>query len=179
MRGTPAAHDFRGWVNRLVIAHCRQQAKRHLLLSGPSAVPAVRRGLRHPEPIVRRTCAGILDHLADEESLADLVAALDDEDPGVCARALHTLACDACKDTECRPGEELFVPRALEFLHRHPDPDVRAAAIDALGKVALRRPDIVAALVAAGERDTDPGLRNMARLRAQRARARAARIRTT
>ena len=92
--------------------------------------------------------------------------------------ALHTLACDACKDTECRPGEELFVPRALEFLHRHPNPDVRAAAIDALGKAALRRPDIVAALVAAGERDPDPGLRNMARLRAQRAR-RAARVRTT
>ena len=50
MRGTPAAHDFRGWVNRLAIAHCRQQAKRHLLLSGPSAVPAVRRGCGTPSP---------------------------------------------------------------------------------------------------------------------------------
>jgi len=169
MRGTPAAHDFRAWVNRLAIAHCRQQAKRHLLDSGPPAVPAVRRGLRHPEAIVRRTCAGILDHLADEESVADLVAALDDEDPGVCARALHTLACDACKDTDCRPGEDLFVPRALEFLRSHPHPDVRAAAIDALGKVALRRPELGDVLFAASECDHDPGLRNMARMRAQRA----------
>jgi len=171
MRGTPAAHDFQGWVNRLAVAHCRQQAKRHLLDSGPPALPAVRRGLRHPKAIVRRTCAGILDHLADEESLADLVAALDDDDPGVCARALHTLSCDACKDTDCRPGEELFVPRALELLRSHPNPDVRAAAIDALGKVALRRPELTPALVSASERDTDPGLRNMARMRVQRARA--------
>jgi hypothetical protein len=44
---------------------------------------------------------------------------------------------------------------------------VRAAAIDALGKIAPRRPDVVAALVAAGERDTDPGLRTMARRRAR------------
>jgi HEAT repeat protein len=166
MRQMPAGNDFDGWVRQLAIAHCRQGAKRHLLRSGPAALPAIRRGLQHPAVIVRRVCVALLDHLVDEESLPDLVAALDDEDPAVCARALHALACDRCKDNECRPGEELFVPRALALL-RNPNADLRAAAIDALGKVAARRPDVVAALVASGERDTDPGLRTMARRRAQ------------
>jgi HEAT repeat protein len=166
MRRTPAGNDFDGWVRQLAIAHCRQAAKRHLLRSGPPALPAIRRGLRHPEAIVRRICVALLDHLVDEESLPDLVAALDDVDPDVCARALHALACDRCKDNECRPGEDLFVPRALALL-RDPNADVRAAAIDALGKVAPRRPDVVAALVASGEGDTDPGLRTMARRRAR------------
>ncbi len=131
-------------------------------------MPAVRRGLQHPKAIVRRLCVAILDHLLDEESVPDLVAALDDDDPTVRARALHALACDACKQNDCRPAEDLFVPRAVEFLRGHPDADLRAAAIDALGKVAQRRPDALAALADAVEHDTDAGLRNMARRRAQR-----------
>ena len=162
MRRIPAGNDFDGWVGQLAVSQRRQAAKRHLLLAGPAAVPSIRAGLRHPEAIVRRVCTGLLDRLVDEESLPDLVAALDDEDSGVRARALHALACDRCKQNECRPGEELFVPRAIELLG-HPDADVRAAAIDALGKVASRRPDVVAALAAAGERDPDSGLRSMAR----------------
>ena len=82
------------------------------------------------------------------------------------ARALHALACDTCKQNDCRPADDLFVPRALELLG-HPDPNMRAAAIDALGKVAQRRPDILAVLADAGTRDTHPGLRTMARRRAQ------------
>jgi HEAT repeat protein len=74
------------------------------------------------------------------------------------------LACDQCKENECRPGEELFVPRAIQLLH-HDNPDVRAAAIDALGKVVRRRPDAAAALIAASESDANPGLRGMARRR--------------
>jgi HEAT repeat protein len=174
MRGIPAGNDFDGWVQRLAIAHCRQQAKRHLMVSGPPALPAVRRGLRHPKPIVRRLCVAILDHLVDEESVPDLVAALDDDDPTVRARALHALACDACKQNDCRPADDLFVPRAVEFLRSHPDADLRAAAIDALGKVAQRRPDAVAALDDAGENDADPRLRSMARRRAERVPASAA-----
>lgn len=171
MRGTPAGNDFEGWVRQLAISSCRQRAKRHLMHSGQPALPALRRGLRHQRAIVRRLCVNILDHLVDEESVPDLVAALDDEDPGVCARALHALACDKCKQNECRPADDLFVPRALQLLRDHPNPDVRAAAIDALGKVALRRHDIADALAAAGESDRDPGLRGMARHRARRIQA--------
>jgi HEAT repeat protein len=164
----PAGNDFDAWVRQLGVPHARQQAKRHLRASGPAAVPALRRGLRHPKAIVRRLSVGILDQLVDEESVPDLVAALDDDDLTVRARALHALACDTCKQSDCRPADDLFVPRALEFLRSHPEADLRAAAIDALGKVAPRRPDALAALASASENDPHPGLRSMARGRVQR-----------
>jgi HEAT repeat protein len=149
-------------VNQLGHSSRRRGAKIHLLSSGSPALPALRRGLHHPKAIVRQQCVRIFDRLVDEESLPDLVVALDDDDPGVCASALHSLACDGCKQNECRPGEALWVPKAIELL-RHPDPDLRAAAIDALLKMASRRPDIAAVLLAAAERETDKGLRSKAR----------------
>jgi HEAT repeat protein len=115
--------------------------------------------------MVRRQCVNIFDRLVDNASLADLVLALDDADASVRGRALHALACDRCKVNECRPGEDLWVPRALDLLH-DPNPDMRAAAIDALGKVAVRRPDVANALASAAQSDTDSGLRGMARRRA-------------
>ena len=160
----PAATDFDGWVAQLANSERRQRAKMYLREAGQPAVPAVRRGMHHPKPIVRRLCTSILDHLADEAAFVDLVAALDDEDPGVLKRALHALACDQCKENECRPGEELFVPRALELL-QHPNADVRASAIDTLGKVVARRPDVADALAEVAEHDRDSGLRGMARHR--------------
>ena len=83
MRHDPAPHDFDGWVARLGLSSCRQRAKQHLLSSGPSAVPALRRGLGHTKAIVRRQCVNILDHLLDEESVPALVAAVEDVDPQV------------------------------------------------------------------------------------------------
>lgn len=162
MRRDPAPLDFDGWVARLAASSYRQRAKQYLLGSGPPAVPAVRRGLGHDKAIVRRQCVNILDHLVDEESVADLVATLDDADPQVAGRALHALACDRCKEGACRPGEDSWVPRALELLH-HANPDMRAAAIDALGKVAGRKSDVTIALASASHYDADKGLRGMAR----------------
>ena len=131
-------------------------------MSGAPAVPALRRGLSHPNVMVRQQCVRIFDQLVDEESLPDLIVALDDEDVGVRTRALHALACDRCKQNDCRPGEDLWVPRALEFLGDS-NPDIRASAIDALGKVARRRPDVRDALERAAEREGDKGLRGLAR----------------
>jgi HEAT repeat protein len=164
MHRFPAANDFDGWVAQLANSERRRRAKIYLRGAGRPALAAVRRGMRHPKPIVRRLCASILDHLADEDAFVDLVAALDDEDPEVLKRALHALACDQCKENECRPGEELFVPRALELL-QHPNPDVRASAIDTLGKVVARRPDVADALADVARHDRDAGLRGMARHR--------------
>ena len=101
--------------------------------------------------------------MVDEESLSALLRALDDEVPEVSARALHALACDRCKQNECRPGEDLWVPRAVEFLQTNSNPDLRAAAIDALGKVVSRRPDVATVLHTAAENDPNRGLRSMAR----------------
>lgn len=162
----PAATDFDGWVAQLANSERRQRAKIYLRQAGPPALAAVRRGMHHPKPIVRRLCASLLDHLADEDAFVDLVAALDDDDPQVLKRALHALACDQCKENECRPGEDLFVPRALELIH-HPNADIRASAIDTLGKVVARRPDVAVALADVAENDRDRGLRGMARNRIQ------------
>ena len=150
------------------MASCRQRARLHLLKSGAPAVPALRRGLQHRNVMVRQQCVRIFDQLVDEESLPELVVALDDEDSGVRTRALHALACDRCKQNDCRPGEDLWVPRALEFLD-DPNPDIRASAIDALGKVVARRPDVRDALIRAAERDADKGLRGLARRHAGKA----------
>jgi HEAT repeat protein len=162
MRRSPAPHDYDGWVGQVGISSCRQRARMHLVASGRDAVPALRRGLRHPKTIVRQQCVRIFDQLVDDEALPEVVLALDDPDVGVRKRALHTLACDRCKKNECSPGEELWVPRALEFLH-DADPDLRAGAIDALGNVVARRPDVAAALRVVADNDRDKGLRGMAR----------------
>jgi HEAT repeat protein len=163
MRGSPAPNDFDGWVAQLGISSCRARAKYRLMASGAPAVPAIRRGLRHEKPIVRRLCVNLLDRLVDDETVPVLVQALDDEAPEVSARALHALACDRCKQNECRPGEDLWVPRAVGFLQTNANPDLRAAAIDALAKVVSRRPDVAAVLRGAAETDPDRGLRGMAR----------------
>jgi HEAT repeat protein len=166
MHRLPAATDFDGWVAQLGNSERRQEAKVFLRQAGEPALPAVRRGMQHRKPIVRQLCASILDFLADEAAFVDLVAALDDDDPGVLKRALHALACDACKENECRPGEDMFVPKALDLL-RHPNPDIRASAIDTLGKVVTRRPDVADALNEVAHRDGDKGLRGMARRRVE------------
>jgi HEAT repeat protein len=164
MRRRPAPSDFDGWVAQLGISSRRQQAKHHLFASGSRALPALGRGLAHDKAIVRRQCVNVLDRLLDDDSLDVLVAALDDSDPEVVGRALHALACDPCKQGACRAGEETWVPRALTLLH-HSNPDLRAAAIDALGKVTDGRPDVIAALAITSQMEIDRGLRGMARRR--------------
>lgn len=171
MSNAPDAHDYDGWVARLGRPSCRPEAKWHLRTAGVDALPAIRRGLHHPKAIVRRTCVNLLDALVDEDSLPDLVGALDDEDPTVASRALHALACEACKQGACRPDEDLFVPRALTLLRTSPNPDIRANAVNALGRIAHRRPDVAAALVDAAEHDRNAGVRNVARMRTRRLRA--------
>lgn len=167
----PDERDFDGWVAQLAHPSRHKDAKWHLREAGSEALPAIRRGLQHRKAVVRRTCVNLLDALVDEESLPDLVAAVDDEDPAVASRALHALACEACKTGACRPNEDLFVPRAIELLRTSPSADVRANAVNALGRIARRRPDVAAALVEAAENDRNAGVRNIARMRTRRLRA--------
>ena len=169
--GTPQERDFDGWVAQLARPSRHKNAKWLLREAGPEALPAIRRGLHHRKAIVRRTCVNLLDALVDDESLPDLVGAIDDEDPTVASRALHALACEACKTGSCRPNEDLFVPRALELLRSSPSADVRANAVNALGRIAHRRPDVAQALIEAARSDHSAGVRNIARMRTRRLRA--------
>jgi HEAT repeat protein len=166
VRRAPAPNDFDGWVSQLGVSSCRVRARAHLVESGAAAMPALRRGLHHPKAAVRRQCVRLFDQLVDEESLPELVVALDDPDVEVRTRALHALACDRCKKNACTPGEDLWVPRAVAWLGDR-DPDLRASAIDALVKIAGRRPDVAAILDEVARTDRDRGLRGKARLRAR------------
>lgn len=167
MRVLPSGSDFDGWVELLAVSSRRQAARRHLMSIGTRAVPAIRRGVHHVEPAVRRACVSMLDQLIEDDALPDLVDALDDDDADVVKRALHALACDACTKGECRPSDALWVDRAI-VLAGSPDIDVRAGAIDALGKAVERRADVGDALSAIADAERDPGLRSMARRLAAR-----------
>ena len=162
MRATPSGSDFDAWVELLGVTSKRQAARRHLMGIGARAVPAIRAGVHHADPVVRRACVSLLDQLLDDDAIPDLVAALDDDDPDVVRRALHSLACDACTKGACKPSDELWVGRAIE-LARHPNIDVRVGAIDALGKAAGRRADIGDVLHEIADAERDPGVRSMTR----------------
>jgi HEAT repeat protein len=163
-----AGGDFDGWVDRLRIPSQRKRALLHLQRCGAPVVPALRRGLVHDDPQVRATCAQILDRLLDDDAVPDLVAALDDPDPMVVKRALHSLACDRCKEGACRPADDLFVAKALELARTDPRPAVRAGAFDALAQASTRDPDLAARALAIVDGERDPGLRHAARLRFRR-----------
>lgn len=162
MAGRPAPGDYKGWVAQLAKPSRSREARVHLLTAGAAALAAIESGMSHRDPRVRRHCVNLLDHLLDDGSLPLVVAAIDDPDDQVAFRALHALACDRCKEGECRPGEDLWVPRALELLFSN-RPTVRAGAIDALGKLAHRRPQVAAALARSAAEDPDRGLRGKAR----------------
>ena len=163
-----AGGDFDGWVDRLAVPSLRRRAWLHLRRCGPPVVPAVRRGLHHPDAHVRATCAQILDQLLDDDAIPDLVSVLDDPDPTVVKRALHSLACDHCKQGACRPGDDLFVPKALELARHDPRPTVRAGAFDALAQVARRDPKVAAEALRIVDEERDPGVRHAARIRFRR-----------
>jgi hypothetical protein len=64
-------------------------------------------GLKHAKPRVRYTCAGALDHLADERCTEPLRHLLNDPVARVRRAALHSLGCDACKISPLPNRDEL------------------------------------------------------------------------
>ena len=92
-----------------------------LVEMGTEALPAIREGLKSPSWQVRRWCAICLDRVADQDASADLVPLMRDPHPKVRLWAVHSIACDHCKeDVSCDVDVvPLLVERALE------DSDVR------------------------------------------------------
>ncbi len=95
------------------------------MAAGAECTPALRSGLRHPNPVVRARCCVVLDHFLDASALPELIANLDHENEHVRRWALHALECDRCKEGECRPGEDDVVPIALRMLAEDPSRRVR------------------------------------------------------
>ena len=63
----------------------------------PSVLEAVRWGLGHWSPVVKRVCLEILDTHPDAGTVPLIVALLDDPVPRVRWHAVHALSCEGCK----------------------------------------------------------------------------------
>ena len=86
------------WVaTRELLGPRRPQAEaRGTSLPAP-VVDALRWGLGHWSPPVRRVCLEILDTHPDPEAVPLIVALLDDPVPRVRWHAVHALSCEGCK----------------------------------------------------------------------------------
>jgi len=154
--------DYARDVEYLGVEHRAADALRRLMAAGMQATPVVRQGLQHPNPAVRVGCCKVLDHFLDEAALPELIENLAHPDEEVRSWALHTLACDKCKEGACRPGEEDVIPRAVEMLLNDESRRVRQMAAGLLGPAVHRRPDVLAALEQARQHDPHPVVRKIA-----------------
>jgi HEAT repeat protein len=159
----PAAKaTYAALLAELAVPHRARAASRQLLSAGHDALPNVRDGLRHANANVRYRCCQFLDRFLEPEILGDLIAMLDDPDPKVRNTTLHTLACDRCKEGNCRTEEGLVLPRVLALLANDPDRHVRAMAVEVVGQFVQTSPQAQAALVTAHKSDSGPTVRKKA-----------------
>ena len=155
-------NEYDELVEQLAVKDRAPTALEGLMAAGRDATAAVRRGLLHDEPMVRVRCCMVLDHHLDEAAVPELLANLDHPEGRVRAWALHALACDRCKEGECRPGEDESIPIALRMLRDDRSRRVRTMAAQMLGPAAHRRPDVARALEEARDGDTHPVVRQVA-----------------
>jgi HEAT repeats len=83
-------------------------------------------------------------------------------DPEVRVMALHTLACDRCKEGDCRPAEAKVLPKALQILNDDADAHVRAMAIEVVGQHVHSNKVAELALLGANTKDSSPTVRKKA-----------------
>ena len=130
-----------------------------LIARGASALPAIRTGLRDPDWQVRRWAAMCLDQVADEDALADLVPLLTDPHPKVRLWAVHSIACEHCKDGVSCPVD--VVPLLIERVRSDPSIRVRRMAVIMLGS-EFDDPRAVPVLEEVSSRESDARLRKHA-----------------
>lgn len=69
-----------------------------LLTRGTAALDALAAGLNHPNRVIRRECALLMDHLGDDRCVEPLRLAMrHDPIEAVRRNAMHSLACQGCK----------------------------------------------------------------------------------
>jgi len=154
--------DYRRFVEDLAVKHRAKHSLRCLMAAGSLATPALREGLRHPEPAVRIGCCQVLDHFMDAAALSELLANLHHVNEMVRAWAMHALACDRCKEGACRPGEDEVLPIAAQMLMEDESRRVRQMAAGVLGPSVHRRLDVLHALEYARDHDPHPVVRKIA-----------------
>lgn len=149
-------------VGELAFPYKAPNAYRTLLDLEIQALPAVRAGLRHENADVRLHCCRFLDRYLSPDTLSDLMDMLSDSDQRVRCSALHTLACDRCKEGTCKPKEAEVLPRAMKLLQCDPDAHVRAMAIEVVGQFAHTSNLAAVAISAAQQGDENPTVRKKA-----------------
>jgi hypothetical protein len=129
---------------------------------GFEVAPIAKEGLRHKNALVRFSCCSLLDHFLLPEALEDLIGMVHDSDPKVHTMALHTLACDRCKDGDCRPAEKDVIPIVLQILYEDNDAHVRAMAVEVVGQYVHTNLIAKQALIEANQKDPNPTVRRKA-----------------
>jgi len=120
---------------------------------GATALPAIKEGLKHGNWQVRRWCAMLLDHLADDDALHALVPLLRDPKSQVRLWAVHSISCEACKvggnpiDTiphlleRIEVDESIRVRRMAVAMLGHPATPTDARVIPALKRILAEEED--------------------------------------
>jgi HEAT repeat protein len=158
----PPPVSTRQLVEYLAVPHRALDARRTLLATGGAALVEVSAGLRHPNADVRYHCLALLDHLVVPDLFDEMIAMLRDPDSRVRVMALHALACDRCKTTDCKPVQHNALPEALRLLREDSDAHVRAMAIELIGHFAHDTSVAAEALMAARMKDPSPAVRKKA-----------------
>lgn len=149
-------------IEHLGVRHRANASYQALLKRGFAIVPALQEGLLHPNPAVRHHCCRLLDHYLSPEAFPALLAMLSDPDPQVRISALHALACDRCKQGDCRPTEAEVLPSALRLLHEDSSAHVRAMAIEVVGHYVHTNPLAAQVLTETRTQDQSPTVRKKA-----------------
>lgn len=123
--------DAAGLVNAFHGPSGQFEAHRALIAIGAEAVPALREGLRSENWEVRYWCAVCLDQVADARALEELVPLIRDPHPKVRLWAVHSVACDHCKDDVRCPVD--VVPMLIERVETDDNMRVRRMAVIMLG----------------------------------------------
>lgn len=131
-----------------------------LIAVGPSALPAIRRGLSSTDWHVRHWSAICLDRMADADALSALVPLLEDPVPKVRLWAVHSLACDHCRDDVACDID--VVPLLIRRVDVDPSLKVRKMAVIMLSS-GLSDHRAVPALERVLDRETDDSIRRHAR----------------
>lgn len=150
-------------VHRLAVPHHARAAFRALLALGPGALPAVRAGLTNETRAVRYWCCRFLDHFVATDAVDALFDMLDDPAPEVRGATLHALACERCKQGDCRPEPARALAAAMKRLELDDDAHVRAHAVGLIGEMAHESLEALAAVLMAAAGDPSPAVRKKAR----------------
>jgi HEAT repeat protein len=150
------------FINQLGIPHHAKAAYRQLFDMGFAVAPIAQEGLKHKNASVRYYCCSLLDHFLLPEALEDLLSMVHDPNPKVRTMALHTLACDRCKEGDCRPAEKDVLPVALQTLNEDTDAHVRAMAVEVVGQYVHHNKIAEQALIEANKKDSSPTVRKKA-----------------